>query len=346
MISDTVPRLPQVLGIVTALAAAGLTPAADGSTDQRVDVLRPVSAVPAHVVARFDVRALFAQTSDGTIVVLDRRNHGLFTSDPVGRAVRRIVETGWEAGHLLDAEALAVGGHDIIGVLDTPQGFDRIQYFSITGMRIGGFYLPLRATPRLSLEGTVVDAPSWLGFDGTTFLVNQPDWGGLFTQLDANGGVMGQIGVPRVTVQAGDAEVERAMNIGIPLFDPTGGFYFVFPTGIPVFRRYDESGRLVFERHIEGVELDARLLASPTTWVGRAPGTKPVVSPLVRAAAVDPQGRLWVSLTVPYTYVYDQRGEKIRTVQFLTTGVASPSSLFFTPEGRVLISPGGYVFMP
>ena len=33
----------------------------------------------------------------------------------------------------------------------------------------------------------------------------------------------------------------------------------------------------------------------------------PFVAPVVRTAAVDPRGRLWVSLTVPFTYVYDAR---------------------------------------
>ena len=107
-----------------------------------------------------------------------------------------------------------------------------------------------------------------------------------------------------------------------------------------MFRKYDREGRLLFERHIEGPEIDARIQALPTTWEARSPGTRPVIPPLVRAAAVDRSGRLWVSLAVPYTYVYDNRGEKTRTVQFRATGPMSPSSLFFTPRGRLLIGPG------
>ena len=47
------------------------------------------------------------------------------------------------------------------------------------------------------------------------------------------------------------------MNVGLPLGAPGGGFYFVFMAGVPMFRKYDAHGRLLFERHIEGPELDA-----------------------------------------------------------------------------------------
>ena len=59
---------------------------------------------------------------------------------------------------------------------------------------------------------------------------------------------------------------------------------------------------------------------------------------------VDPTGRLWVSLMAPVTYVYDRRGDKIRTIEFDTGAAISPSSFFFTKDGRLLITPGCYEF--
>jgi hypothetical protein len=59
---------------------------------------------------------------------------------------------------------------------------------------------------------------------------------------------------------------------------------------------------------------------------------------------VDPAGRLWVSFVVPWTYVYDGDGEKVRAVQFSTTGVTAPTSLSFGARGRILITPGCYIF--
>ena len=72
----------------------------------------------------------------------------------------------------------------------------------------------------------------------------------------------------------------------------------------------------------------------------------PLVAPTVRTAAVDPAGRLWVSFVVPFTYVYDGDGEKIRTVQFRGAGVVAPSSLSFGNRGRLLVTPGCYEFVP
>ena len=55
-------------------------------------------------------------------------------------------------------------------------------------------------------------------------------------------------------------------------------------------------------------------------------------------------GRLWVALTSPFTYVYDGSGDKIRTVQFKGADILTPNSLFFTKDGRVLVTPGCYEF--
>ena len=63
-------------------------------------------------------------------------------------------------------------------------------------------------------------------------------------------------------------------------------------------------------------------------------------------AAVDESGRLWVSFVRPLTYVYDGSGEKIRTVQFRAAGIIAPSSLSFSSDGRLLVTPGCYEFLP
>jgi hypothetical protein len=60
---------------------------------------------------------------------------------------------------------------------------------------------------------------------------------------------------------------------------------------------------------------------------------------------VDRAGRLWIALaSQPVTYVYDGSGEKLRTVQFKGADILSPNSLFFTREGRILVTPGCYEF--
>ena len=89
---------------------------------------------------------------------------------------------------------------------------------------------------------------------------------------------------------------------------PDGSIYFVFTAGVPMFRKYSSNGDLVYERHIEGPELDATLQTLPTTWPKRTVKNIefPMVTNTVAAAAIDPQagavgvlgarhglGRLW-----------------------------------------------------
>ena len=57
------------------------------------------------------------------------------------------------------------------------------------------------------------------------------------------------------------------------------------------------------------------------------------MTPTIRTAAVDRSGNLWVTFVVPYTYVYDRDGDKIRTLQFRAAGIMAPNSLFFGPKG-------------
>ena len=136
------------------------------------------------------------------------------------------------------------------------------------------------------------------------------------------------------------------MNTGIPVPHPDGGYFFVFYSGAPTFRRYDAKGGLLFERMMQGRELDPVLEQMPQTWPRRkvSGGEVPLVVPTVRAAAADAAGSLWVSFVVPYSYVFSSDGEKVRTVQFRGAGLLLPSSLFFTEKGRLLVTPGCYEF--
>ena len=76
---------------------------------------------------------------------------------------------------------------------------------------------------------------------------------------------------------------------GIPLVNPQGGYYFVFQTGEPRFRKYDARGTLLFERVIQGSR--ARCLARVTAddvAIATRRARDARGSPIVRTAAVDP----------------------------------------------------------
>jgi hypothetical protein len=258
-----------------------------------------------------------------------------------------VLQVGSEQGNVLQPAVLAVGAGDVFTVADSPTAYDRVQFFNLKGTYLGGF-LQTKDKTRLVVGPLIVNGVGSMAFTGKTILLNRPEAGALFSEFEMAGAVVRHVGTLRPTGQEADPGVHAALNIGLPLVDPTGGFYFVFQTGRPMFRKYDASGALLFERHIEGPELDPSILDLPTTWPRRpaAGGTMPLVMPLVRTAAVDPAGRLWVSLMAPATYVYDSRGDKIRTVQFRAAGILSPGSLHFTPSGKLLVTPGCYEFTP
>jgi hypothetical protein len=194
----------------------------------------------------------------------------------------------------------------------------------------------------------VLNGVASIQYAGTNLLVSHPESGALIAEYSTSGFPRRSIGRLRDTGHEQDRDLHVALNAGIPVVDPTGGYFYVFLGGRPMFHKYDASGALLFERHIEGAELDGYIRALPTRWPTRTVEERelPFVFPAVRAAAADAHGRLWVSLSLPYTYVYDASGDKIRTVQFRAAGILSPTSLFFTRDGRLLVTPGCYEFDP
>jgi len=334
--------VPHLIGMMLALGAMLLP----GPPSGNVEVLRSIGGLPPHIVGLFREPIGFAQLTDGGYLVLDRRAHTVTRIDQGRTTVEGVIDIGFEEGRILTPSALSVAANDRFAVADAPNQYERIQYFTPRGALEAGFYLDTRVAARLAIGPLVLNGVGSMQFTGRSFLLNQPESGALITELNMGGYPVRRLGVLRPTGHESRRDVHLALNVGLPLVDPTGGYYFVFQTGIPMFRKYDESGRLLFERHIEGVELDEAIQAIPTDWATRdtETGTYPLVPPLVRTAAVDRTGRLWVSLMVPYTYVYGRNGDKTRTLQFEAAGVLTPSSLFFTPDDRLLVTPGCYEF--
>ncbi len=315
-----------------------------------VEVLSAVRAVPPDVTAGFAQPAGFVQVAAGQYVVFDRRGHMLLALAPDWSAARPIVQIGFEAGRVLQPFGFDVDPEGRLVVGDAPDGVERVQVFTASGSRVSGFSLPRRPGPRLDVDGVVLNGISSLrASPNGTVLVNQPQSGALVTEYDYDGTPRRSFGALRRTGHEAEPQLHWALNSGIALAVPGGGFIFVFQTGEPRFRRYDVSGRLLYERVIQGMELDDWMQKQPEVWDtvrGRDTGTLPLVSLAVRAAAMDRTGNLWVSLSVPFTYVFDDRGEKRRTVQFRGAGVIAPRSLAFTGDRRLLVTPGCYEFSP
>jgi hypothetical protein len=310
------------------------------------DILRSAGAVPPHIAGRFRDAVGFQQSSSGQYFVFDRRAHTVYGLDAEQSSAWEIVQIGAESGRIIDPTAFAVEPNGTFVVADAPNNRERIQIFTPAGFRIGGFLLPGRLKARVTIENSVLNGIGSLQYTGTSILMSQPETGALITEYELNGGASRTIGNLRRTGHEDDREVHLALNSGIPLVDPNGGFFFVFQSGEPVFRKYDAAGQLVFERHVQGREIDAFVANLPSKWPTRktSEGEVPLVSPTIRTAAVDHRGNLWIAFVLPYTYVFDRDGDKIRTVQFRAAGVMAPSSLFFGRNDRVLVTPGLYEF--
>lgn len=312
----------------------------------RIETLKSIGGLPPHVAGLFRDPVGFQQTEKGPALVFDRRAHAVYTVE--AGVARKIVDIGAEAGRILQPTAFDVDPSDGSFVIaDSPLRRPRVQLFTADGRRLGGFTLAEAEKPRLVLESGVLNGIASIKYAGGNLFINQPESGALVSELGPYGTPIRGFGELRRTGQEADRDIHLALNVGLPLPNPTGGHYFVFLAGVPMFRKYDAKGALVFERHVEGLEVDQYLRTMPTRWATRRTedgDVLPIVPPAVRTAGVDREGRLWISLTSPVTYVYDGSGDKVRTVQFRGAGLLTPTSLFFSKDGRIFVTPGCYVF--
>jgi hypothetical protein len=331
----------------TLALAAALSVVAPASAI-RVEVLRSAGGLPPHIVGTFENPVGFQQASNGAYYVFDRRGHAVYRIDAARTGALKIVEIGGEEGRIIQPTGFDVSRDGRIVVADVPRLQQRVQTFDSEGKRLSGFFLPGQPAARVTIGNLMLNGAGSIQHTGSTLLISHPESGSLFTEYSPGGYAQRSIGSMRTTGFEDDPQLHVAMNAGLPLVDPTGGYLFVFITGTPLIRKYDAKGTLVFERHIEGRELDDYLAAQPKRWPRRQVDDTlvPFVTPSISAAAVNGRGELWVSLSVPYTYVYDKDGDKVRTVQFQAAGLINPTSLSFAPGGRLLVTPGCYEFDP
>jgi len=338
---------------VSAVALVAQTPARraavpppPATSPGRVETLRAVAALPVEIVGEFREPLGYQRAPGGDQFVFDRRGHSVYGVDAAGTTSRKLVAIGGEEGRVIEPTAFDLAADGTFVIADAPNGRERLQFFDSQGRRQSGFALPGRATPRVTLGSLSLSGIGTLQYTGRSVLISQPETSGLMTEYGLAGTPVRTIGQLRETGHEDDRELHLALNAGIPLADPTGGFWFVYLAGPPAFARFDADGKLLFHRVMQGREIDPLVEAIPKVWPRRAiEGTEiPLVAPLVRTAAVDPGGQLWVSFVVPYTYVFDGLGEKVRTVQFQAAGVVSPASLFFAAPGRLLVTPGCFEF--
>jgi hypothetical protein len=328
---------------IRVIGAVGLTLVALPGAALAPEVLSSVRSLSPDISGRFREPRAYQQSAFGQYYVFDRRGHTVYGVDEAQTGSWQIVHIGAEPGRLLQPSSLAVAADGTFAVADAPGGQERVQIFSPVGFRIAGFVLPGRTRPRVTFEDVVLNGIASLQYTGKSVFMSQPETGSLVIEYSISGRPLRTFGTLRQTGHEQDRDVHLALNSGIPLIDPLGGFYFVFQAGVPMFRKFDEQGRLLFERHLQGREIDPLVAGLPTTWQRRE-GELPLIRPSVRTAAVAPDGSLWIALVGAPTYVFDRDGDKIRVVQFRGAGPIAPDGFFFGPRGRLLVTPGLYEF--
>ena len=323
--------------------AGGLAVAAQRS---EIETLTAVAALPAHIAGGFQQLSSCQQTAGGDYFIFDRRSHAVFVAPAGFESARKLITIGAEPGRLLDPSAFDLASDDSFVVADAPGGQPRIQVFLNTGSTVSVFRIPGRALPRITFGNLVLGGLAAVEYTGRSVFLSQPELGALIAEYSLDGRPLRTFGDLRKTGHEQDPGVHLAMNSGLVIANPAGGFFFVFLAGVPQFRKYDSTGRLLFDRHVEGPELDELVQALPTTWARRKgeDGNIPIVMPSVQAAAADAAGNLWIATAAGITYVYDSNGEKKRAVRFRGAGALSPTAMSFTPKGRLLVTPGCYAF--
>ena len=300
------------------------------------ETLRATGALPAHVAGSFEEIAACHITPDDDYLVFDRRGHAVYrvAAEWRGRgeeapADRRRARPDPEPDRLRVRVPTARSSWRT-----RLAGQERIQIFSYLGASLGGFMLPVRSVPRVTLGDLVLSGVGSVDYTSRSILVSQPDvTGALITEYAPDGRTLRTFGNPaedRPRRPTRTCTLRSTAGCRWP--SPEAGSTTSSSPGVPAFRKYDAEGKLLFERHIEGLEIDEHIRGLPTTWPRRktSAGEFPLVPSAIRTAAVDPGGNLWISLASPHTYVYDTDGDKRRIVQFRGAGIVTPSDLFFT----------------
>ncbi len=139
------------------------------------------------MVGTFRELTSLQQATSGEYLVFDRLTHSVYSVDIATTAVKKIVQIGPEEGRIIGPSAFALASNQTFVVADSPNMRERVQIFSLSGTRLGGFVLPGRVVRRLTLGDTVLNGSASLQYTGKSLLMNQPESGALFTEYTLAG---------------------------------------------------------------------------------------------------------------------------------------------------------------
>src|SRR5215210_850321 len=134
-----------------------LLTSASGLQPQRAETLRSVAALPAHIAGAFEEIGACHLSPEQDYIIFDRRAHAVSRVARNGAgSIQGIVQIGVEPGRILSPIAFDSFTDGTFIVADAPGGVERIQLFLSSGSRVGGFTLPRRSAPRVTLGNFIV----------------------------------------------------------------------------------------------------------------------------------------------------------------------------------------------
>ena len=219
------------------MAAALVVVLAAGAAAQ-VEERTSVGGLPAHAAGVFEEIAACHLSPAGTYLVFDRRAHAVYTFARGADVPVKIVQIGSEQGRIIRPTAFDSAPDGTFVVADAPGDQRRLQFFTRTGASLGGFTMPGRPVPVITMGDVTVSGLGSLKYTGKSILMSQPDTGALVTEYELNGWPRRAFGELRPTGQEKDRALHEALNVGLVLPIPKGGYYYVFLAGVPQFRRY------------------------------------------------------------------------------------------------------------
>ena len=121
-----------------------------------VEELRASGSLAPHLAAAFDEIAACQLSSSGEYLIFDRRAHAVYTIARGAESPTRIVQIGSESGRIIRPTAFDSAPDGSFVIADAPGDRQRVQFFSPAGTSLGGFTMPGRGVPQITLGELVL----------------------------------------------------------------------------------------------------------------------------------------------------------------------------------------------
>ena len=266
----------------------------------------------------------------GLYVVSERTRNSLLVINERSEIVREISGIGSAPGRLFRPGHLDVSADGAVYVQDG--GNERVQSFDLEGRYLGGF-----------------TTTTFIGFaagaGGEVFL-GQPERGRLVTVYSRDGQVLRSFGALKKLSEVygpglpeDDEKWRNAIN-RVKLTSTEDGGVLVSFMLAPFIQKYTREGELVFERRLEGPEVDrlTELVLSPESGGNLTISTDGFPEHVMSLEAVSlPGGEINVLLTDGSVYVADAEGRKVRVLRPKAEGSLTPDMVGLSPGGETVV---------